>query len=70
MVILYIINYVEKTFVYPYPWAKTGRGSTPVSTVLRKSASFFIIDIFLINKKNFPSCKASSKVNGTGQYPV
>ena len=39
------------------------------STVLRKSVSFFIINIF--NKERiFPSCKASSEVNRTGQNPV
>ena len=62
-----LYNYVAKIFVYPYPLAKTGCGSTPISTLLGKLARFFIIDIFLINK-NFPSCKASSKVNRTGQY--
>ena len=47
------------------------RGSTPASVVLRKSVRFFVIDIFLINnKKNFPRWGASSKVNGTNQYPV
>ena len=39
------------------------------SNVLRKSVSFFIINIF--NKeKIFPSCKASSEVNRTCQNPV
>ena len=50
---------------------KLRRGSTPASVVLRKSVRFFVIDIFLINnKKNFPRLGASSKVNGTNQYPV
>ena len=40
------------------------------STVLRKSVSFFIINIFNKEKKIFPSCKASSEVNRTCQNPV
>ena len=36
-----------------------------VSTVLRKSVRFFIIDI-----SQLKNCKASSKVSGTGQYHV
>ena len=34
---------------------KPGRGSIPVSTVLRKSVRYFIIDIFLVKTLNLPS---------------
>ena len=64
-------------------YGPTMHGFTPVSTILWKMVRFFIINIYYIfnssKKKNFPGwnlgigldkLNASSKENGTGQYPV
>ena len=59
----------------------TMHGFTPVSTILWKMVRFFIINIYYIfnssKKKTFQveiwelvGTNASSKENGTGQYPV
>ena len=62
-------------------YGSTMHGFTPVSTILWKMVRFFIINIYYIfnssKKKTFQveiwelvGTNASSKENGTGQYPV